>query len=176
MIRVRKRSILLLEVLISLALVVLCIFPLLAPHVYILKAQYQFNHKIALDQIVGKVYVRILEKLYQNEIPWTAIENKQTFEIDEDMESAAGIDKNFGYKGTYRLSIIRDKGGEGYPISSNVIEATLTFLPKDLSSDLSGEEKNTAATVFRYQLYAAKIMEKDETKNEEAKPPARNPA
>jgi hypothetical protein len=144
-----KRPVLLLEVLIAFALVALCVFPLVAPHVFILKAQYQFNHKITLDQAAAKVYGHILEMAYRNQIPWQAFEQKQTFPISEDIMRAAGIE-NGTYKGTYQFSISRQKGKET-PLTARVITATIAFLPKDRIKESSQE------STYEYQFFAVRI-------------------
>lgn len=167
-----KRPILLLEVLIAFALVALCVFPLIAPHVFMLKAQYQFNSKIALDQSAGKVYAHILERAYRNEIPWQAIEERQIFPLDEELMKGAGLAPDFTHRGTYRLSILRHKGGKEHPMSANVVNATITFEPKTLPVEAPPEEKLGQQSVYEYKFFAARIKEQQPTENNEDKTPS----
>lgn len=165
--RLNKRAILLLEVLIAFALVVLCVFPLIAPHVFMLKAQYQFNQKIALDQTVTRIYGRILEKVYRNEIPWQAFEQNQVFPIDAQMLQSVGAEPGFGYKGSYGFSISRHKGNKEKPFSANVINVSIAFDPLKTSSKATPEEKLRQHSVYEYKFFAARIQESQETKHEE---------
>lgn len=136
-----KRPILLLEVLIAFALVVLCIFPLIAPHVFILKSQYAFNRHIEMDQAASKLYTHILEKIYRQEIPWQAIENKSTFTLDDKDDSP--------FKGSYQFSIVRHKGNDEKPFSAQVIQLDLKLIPQ--------EEDNDNRTTYTYQFFAARL-------------------
>ena len=67
---VKKRYVSLLEVLIAFALIVLCVLPLIYPHVAMFKSQKAFIRKVELDHVVNLLYAKILEKLYMNSIPW----------------------------------------------------------------------------------------------------------
>lgn len=162
-----KRPVLLLEVLIALALVVLCIFPLMAPHASILKAQYQFNHRVAMDQAVNRVYARILEKVYRNEIPWKAFEEKRVFPFEEDLLNGLEGGSGLGYQGSYQFSILRTKGGKEHPLTANVIGVTLTFEPLDATSNLIKKKSHNAQTSYEYQFFATQIVETHETTNKE---------
>ena len=82
MIRCTRRHSLLLEVLISFAIIALCILPLLYPHVYILKSQQEMIRTVELDHVVNLIYASTLEKLYLNQIPWDTIESKKEIPID----------------------------------------------------------------------------------------------
>lgn len=165
--KTHKRHILLLEVLIAFALVALCIFPLIAPHVFILKAQYQFNTKVALDQSAAKIYTHILEKAYKREIPWRAIEEKQIFTIDDDFLRKAGIKGDFSHKGSYQLSIARSKGKK-QPLTANVIRTIITLEPKE-SSGSSAEGQRSQQIAYEYKFFAAHIQEPQQTEENEDK-------
>ena len=66
--RQSKRPILLLEVLVAFFLIVVAIFPLVGPHVFIYKSQRQFIDKIGLDRVVNEIYVDVLTELHENRI------------------------------------------------------------------------------------------------------------
>lgn len=152
-----RRHILLLEVLIAFALVALCIFPLIAPHVFMLKAQHQFNRKIALDQTASLVYARILEKVYRNEIPWQAFEQKQAFPIEGELLTKLGLEPDFASKGTYQFSISRQKGNKEQPFSANVISVEIAFEPKGAPPKGDEEKREKGRSVYKYQFFAAKL-------------------
>lgn len=167
-----KRPVLLLEVLIAFALVVLCIFPLVTPYVYIFKAQTLFNQKILLDQSVNRFYVHLLERVYRNEIPWNAIEQKQVFTIDREALKLASGGVNLPYTGTYQLSLSRHKGGNERPLSANVVSLTITFEGNETSS----KDKKKELIHYHYQFFAAKINETKQTETPEETPTADNAA
>lgn len=78
----RKRPFLLLEVIISFAIVVGCILPLIYPHVVMYKSKKQFEENIQKNHVVNLLYVDILEKLHRNEIAWQEIEQKKEFPFE----------------------------------------------------------------------------------------------
>jgi len=71
--RVVKRPILLLEVLIALALVALCAIPLLAPQTDMIRAERRFLNEIEADRLANVVFADIVQKMYENLIPWEAL-------------------------------------------------------------------------------------------------------
>lgn len=159
--KLSKRPVLLLEVLIAFALVALCIFPLMAPHVFILKSQYEFNHKIMLDQTASRLYTKLLEKIYRNEIPWESFKQKQVFPIEAQLLQSVGLDQDFPYGGTYSFALARHKGSKERPFSANVIKLKIDFKPKITSS--TGAKKELEPFVYHYQFFGARIHDKHET-------------
>jgi hypothetical protein len=168
--KISKRPILLLEVLIAFALVVLCVFPLLAPHVSILKAQYQFNHKIALDQAVNKLYAHLLEKVYRGDVHWESIVRKEFFPIDADLLKSIGIKADFPFRGSYRFSIARSKGKEEQPMSANIISLEMVFEPKGAGSKQTEKERKEKMVKYEYEFFAARLHDVQERDNSENKP------
>jgi len=77
----RRRPFLLLEVLIALMLVSLCLFPLLYPHVGMVKEERKLSTQFKIDRAMNLAYSTIVERLYQNEIPWSAIEKEEALPI-----------------------------------------------------------------------------------------------
>ncbi len=77
-----KRYFLLLEVMISFALVVLCALPLIYPHTYILRMQREFIQEIELDHYVNNNYAELTEMLYKNQVPWEVISGKRTLPLN----------------------------------------------------------------------------------------------
>lgn len=75
--RLKKRAFTMLEVLLAAMLVILCLLPLMVPHIQLIKAQSKFNRKVELDHQVNLLYAAILEKLYRNEIPWENLKQGQ---------------------------------------------------------------------------------------------------
>lgn len=94
---IRKRSFLLFELLISLALIVLCLFPMIKPHAQMRKAQIKQLEEMQMQRIVQEAFCVLKQKLYENK--------EHTF--SELMVDAKGtLDK------TFTLSIGADKTKE----------------------------------------------------------------
>lgn len=109
----KKRYVLLLEILIALAIVAMCILPLLAPHATILTQQQKFLKKTTLDHTVNLLYVDVLEQMQRNIIPWQAIDKHTQIPVDDDMMKRIGITVPFPFKGYYRFDIKpHEKSGE----------------------------------------------------------------
>ena len=104
-----KRPILLLEVMIAMALIVMAAIPLIYPHLYLLRSQRGFIDKIHLDHAVNRHYVTLLEKLYQNQIPFAAIVNEQEFPLPADELYTAGEERLLPFTGHFRFKARRYK-------------------------------------------------------------------
>lgn len=125
---------LLLEVLIAFALVALCILPIIAPQLAIVKEQKAFVRYMEIDHASHKLFVDVLEKLYTNRIDWGSIESKSPHIIPENM-----LPK--GFEGAYFLELI-DKKHDGATRNGPAkewivykVQITFTFTEK-------GQEKN----------------------------------
>lgn len=135
----KKRTMLLLEVLIALALVVLCVLPLIGPHVDLLRQQKQFVSTMELDRAVNLLYVNLLERMHKNQLPINLLFDKQPKPIDPLLTDLSGINLPH-LTGSYQIEEIKHKGKNenGW----NVYLLKLTFsLQKQ-----SGE----AATVYKF--------------------------
>jgi hypothetical protein len=128
--KIQRRPILLLEVLIAFALVALCVLPLIFPHVFILRSEKKFNATVELDHVTNLLYANILEKLYQNDIPWSDLENEKPFSIDHVLLEAAGYKKPLAFTGTYQFTLIKQKPSKPVDKTAYIFELTLKFTPK----------------------------------------------
>ena len=81
LIRFKRRTILLLEVLIAFAIIVLWVFPLIYPHAAMARSQREFIKKIELDHAVTLLFAQVYQDLLTNKIEWNDIESKRRFEI-----------------------------------------------------------------------------------------------
>ncbi len=107
--KTKKRNNLLLEVLIAFAIVVLCILPLLYPHVGVIRSQQEMITAVQLDHFVSLHYANTLEKLYLNEIPWETLHSDKPIPIDKEMIKKLGIKEAIPYKGTYHFIDVKHK-------------------------------------------------------------------
>ncbi|PJD96766.1 MAG: hypothetical protein CK425_05335 [Parachlamydia sp.] len=145
----KKRHFLLLEVLIAFSLIVLCVFPLLAPHAFILRSQALFIKKIELDHLVNLLYGQITENLYFNKIPWKDIEEGTVFPITEEMITDIGFPYPRSYEGTYSLKVAKRKPSKKEdkpdpPYILYVLTLNLAFIP----SGTQGAALNYAYDIF----------------------------
>lgn len=129
--KVSKRPMLLLELMIAFMLVVLCAFPLLYPHFYMIKAEKEAICTIELDRLIGFIYADIIVKLYRNEIPWSEIESNQAYPIDKLMLSNQLVQQLTAtqYTGSYSFEKIDKTQSDDIndPISHHHMKVVFTF-------------------------------------------------
>lgn len=156
--RQSKRPILLLEVLIAFFFIVVAIFPLVGPHVFIYKSQRQFIDKIGLDRVVNEIYVDVLTELHENRIYLFDILEQKEFEIDP--EKLRGLP----FKGSYRFKDDKKKKNDTTGRTLYVIKATFFF-----TSKLDPEKKYEYAYDFVLDNQSATTtpLSEEEAKGEE---------
>ena len=113
---IRKQPFLLLEVMIAFSLIVLCIFPLISPHIELYKAKKLFLNRLEQDHVVNVLYVDLLEKLYRNEIPWETLQDKKKIPFEK-----------LGYQGTYQFEEIKHKPPEETGFTVVLIRLNITI-------------------------------------------------
>lgn len=155
----KKRYITLLEVLIAFVLIVLCILPLIYPHVAIYKSQNRLVKQIELDHAVNLLYAKILEKLYLNSIRWGDIESR-VFSIDEPMLKEAGFNHSLHYIGSYNFfeekPLFKPKK-KGAPLSVHLLTLTFNFLPKEYEN-ATDEIKKDKTLKYKYEVFVARDL------------------
>lgn len=81
---IQKRSFLLLELLISLALIALCFFPLIKPHTLMRKADISYLEEIQLERVAQAAFCHIKERLYENRVhQWENLCRQDEGKLDE---------------------------------------------------------------------------------------------
>lgn len=88
-------------------LTALCVFPLIYPHVLMLKTEREFAYALKRDRAMGLAYVHVLEELYENRLPWSSIEKEEIFSIDFQEVRALGFEGSYQVKMT---DIYKPKG------------------------------------------------------------------
>ncbi|MEI8364844.1 MAG: type II secretion system protein [Parachlamydiaceae bacterium] len=127
---VYRRYMMLLEVLIAFVLVVLCALPLIYPHALILRSEKQFTAIVELDHFVNLLYTDILQKMYQNEIPWSSIQSKKNLPINDAMLSSLGYENKLPFNGTYRFEDKKHKISSDQDHAAYWLKLIITFTPK----------------------------------------------
>jgi len=154
-----KRFVTLIEVLISFAIITMCILPLLYPHVFILKQQNEFTHKIELDHQVNLLYGEILSRLYTNEISWTDLLDSREVEINEELITQAGITGVVIYEGKYQFQVERKKNSEDLSKTALLLNLNFHFFPK--------YDQTTNKTLnYKYQIFAYRDITEEVQENE----------
>lgn len=102
---IHRRYLLLLEVLIALAIISLCLLPLITPHVLVYKIQKEFTQHLEMGNLANRFYGDILEQLHKNEIPWQTIQDK----VSMPLESLKLREGKNNYEGTYQFHILEKK-------------------------------------------------------------------
>ena len=152
--KIHKRHMSLIEVLISFSLVVLCIFPLLFPHVFILKEYRTFIDKIELDHEVNLLYGKVLERLYKNEIPWNTIMNQQEIPINE-----TEFSEKIPFNGSYRFTIDKIKSSEDKSNSAVLASLIFTFIHNnEVAIDKKSKTLDYKFSVFLLQKLNASVQ------------------
>lgn len=104
---IHKRCMLMLEVLIAMAIVALCLLPLISPHVLVYKSQKEFTHSIQMARKANELFGEVLERLHKNEIPWQAIQERHFIPLDDLLSKTKSIKD--AYRGTYQFTIVGHK-------------------------------------------------------------------
>lgn len=125
-----RRPIVLLEVLIAFALVALCALPLIFPHVFILRSEKKFTASVELDHATHLLYAYLLERLYQNDIPWADIETGKELPIDHTLFEAAGYKKSLPFNGSYKFTILKQRPPHPTDSAAYLFDLEFTFVPK----------------------------------------------
>lgn len=134
----QKKCALLLELIIALALVTICLMPLLKPHLAIQKLRRASYETTRWDCIAPVVAVELKAKLYENQIPWEAMRKKCT-----------GIVRLDNYEVTYNFVPLRE-----YRQSSS--ERNYLYLRLDLKC-----KEISHATPYSTYLFIEKRAERE---------------
>lgn len=150
----------LLEVMIALALIVVCILPLISPHSFLLQQQKKFVSVIKLDHTVNLLYVDVLERLHKNEIPWISIQECAVFPIDELLIKRLNNDEPLPFKGSYRFEEIKGKTNDKERWGVHLLKLTFSFLPNEAQHG-SAEEQQAKVLNYSYQIFVVYNSQKD---------------
>ena len=141
-------------------LIVLCILPLIYPHVAIYKTQNQFIKKIELDHVVNLLYAQVLEKLYLNSIRWNDFENR-VFTVDQAMLNEIEFHHSFPFIGSFNFFEDKPrfkpkkKGAPSLPIHLYIL--TFNFLPMEFEN-ASDKIKEDKTLKYKYEVFLARDL------------------
>lgn len=170
-IKLKKRFMLLMEILIALFLIAVCVLPLIAPHVMMAKEQHKLGMTMKIDHAVHLLYVDVLEQLHKNKIPWNTIQDHKLIEIDDKMWERIGVEKELPLRGFFRFDEVKHKPKKPAEWNAYLLTVTFYFLPPGSTADVQ-----SAPWIFPYDLTILKhsqvAAEEPEPQQQEAKPDA----
>lgn len=121
------------EVLIAIAIVALCIIPLLNPHLFMFQEEKRFIREVELDRQVGILYANLLvDGFYHETIDWETIVSGEPIPITDAAIAA------LGYSGNYKFAVKKKKAKideDRYALY--LLKITYTFKPFDGGKTLS---------------------------------------
>lgn len=168
-----------LEVLIAFVLVVLCVLPLISPHVFILKEQKAAIHKIELDHVVNLIYADIIERLYKNEISWADLTSERSFPVDEALINRINWTKPIAYQGEYQFRIDKYKPKkQPAPYTLYLFDLSLSFFPMEIARSGTDQQKQENQIKYEYKIFIERNLggeEGAEQEQETPEPPKDNP-
>lgn len=156
--QIKKRHILLLEVLIAFAIIVLCIFPLIYPHAAMAKSQREFIKKIELDHVVTLLFSQVYQDLQTNRIPWSDIEGKRKFELLPETLKKLNDDRSLPFKGYYAFEPIiqKPKATTSQETTAYLYHVVFKFYPQ-----IASKEKKKKPLEYKYKIFILRDLRTD---------------
>lgn len=149
----RRHHFTLLEVMIAMSLIVVCMIPLIYPHVVLYQEQSTFINEMKVDRVVQRLYAEMLIKLYRSEVAWSDIESEKTIEIDPAYFTKEGIPKEF-FLGKYRWKIAQNK-------PSPPAERTAYLL--ELNYEIDFQQQKRPPLNYQYLIFVERVLAKEES-------------
>lgn len=120
----RKNNSLLIEILIAFTLVILCIFPLLNPHLKMITYEQKKLEVTKLDRTLELLTSTIIKNLYENLYDWEQMVSGYQFPFYEHEL------KTSHYSGYWEVEKTETKKGKGQGHTYNLLTLRLTLFPK----------------------------------------------
>jgi hypothetical protein len=139
--KVKKRALLLLEVLIACVILIFCASTLLSPQVSMALQQRQIVRKGALNNWMNRYYAKFLEDLYKNSIPFDQLVNKVPFSIENDELQQLSFEGSCKCESIHHKPLKKESSEHYY-----VIQATFSF------DDLLDKNRSTPIQ-FEYHFF-----------------------
>lgn len=126
---IQKRSFLLFELLISLALIVLCFFPLIKPHASMRKANIEQLEHMQLERAAQEAFCYIKEQLYENKLRWKDLIHKDPKELEQTFTIWVGKNKAKSFNCSYTTSLLDKINKTSQNKVGLLMEIALQFSP-----------------------------------------------
>lgn len=159
---VKKRYMMLLEVLISCALIALCILPLITPHIAMIKEQYKLSAAMDLDHDVHLLYVDVLEQLHTKQIAWNQIQEEKPIPITDEMWGRIKKKDKPSLQGYFRFKELRHKPKKTAEWNAHWLSLKFYFFSPGEAVD-----KEKAQWVFPYELTLLRHTQEEAANPEE---------
>lgn len=155
-----RQHMLLLEVLIAFSLLLLCLIPLIQPHLVMIQSEHEFIHEVQLDRLVNELYADLLVKdFYNQRISWDAIASKREIPL------ASEAVQDLGFQGSYTITHLAPSGGalnENQPF--HLLNIQYKFSPKIA--------KKTKVLEYNFQLFVQREKQQPAAPEQKNQKPA----
>jgi hypothetical protein len=147
---IQKRHALLLEVLLALSLLLLCLFPLVRPHLFMYQTTRKRLEKFQMDRYSQEVFLRVKELLYTHAIPWKKLQSVVSGEFPYEIEIYYDSDQSKKYRPAYTIHCLQHRTKSSSQISYSLLKIDIFFknfreTKKILSKTLLIEERPTGS-------------------------------
>ena len=126
-----KRPFLLLEVMISFVLIVMCVLPLIYPHVALYKETASFRRWEESQKMHQLIFTAIQMKLHRNDLTWQQINSETKFALDKTFLEVLDPSLTLNEKGFYRFKIKRKKTNKNSTQGYYLFEVEITYPEKE---------------------------------------------
>lgn len=130
---IQKRSFLLFELLVSLALVLLCFFPLVRSHTAMRKNDIRHLEEIQLERVAQAAFCHIKTRLYQANVhPWGDLFEQACGEVEEEEHEfsiCTGKNKTKTFTCHYTIDFLDKVNKSSQKKVGVVIQITMHFFP-----------------------------------------------
>lgn len=140
---IRRAHFTLLEIMIAFFIVSICAIPLLAPNLWMIRAERSFSFQIEAGRVANLVMQKLLEMLYDNSIPWEALNDKVKRPVPFDINKEFNFPSGWPYSISYALAEKINKKGQDNSQSFHLFYLDLFFKPNDQEKELH----------FRYEMF-----------------------
>lgn len=141
--------------LVAFALLLLCIAPLLTPHIALYHQEKEYVKQVQLDHAVNLLYTKLLEKLYLNQIPLEQLEDPKPTPITPVLLQEALVEMPFPYEGSYSFGQepprFKPKEGKA-PFSFYLYKLLFNFHPLNKKRQQTHQTPKGTFT-YEYQLF-----------------------
>lgn len=127
---IRKRSFLLLELLISFALIMLCLFPLIKPHACMRQKDRLYLEQMQFERIAQEAFCQLKKKLYANKKhTWDDLRNGVSGDLSKKFTIQSGKSSTKAYCCHYEIRELDHCNKYAPKRTGIVIEIDLNFSP-----------------------------------------------
>lgn len=145
---IRRAHFTLLEIMIAFFIVSVCAIPLLAPNLWMVRAERSFSFQIEAGRMSSLLVQGLLELIYSNDIPWEALNDKVRRPLPFDIKKEYNLPSGWPYTVSYAFEERKHKKGQDNSQSFHLFYLDLFFKPNDQDRELH----------FRYEIFVERKL------------------